>query len=179
MDAEVIRALKDAGIDTTFKKTVPGICIMVDETGRPKELGEEVMVISGEKIQLVRLKPITQLFSGDAVPPDFRRGPTPEYMMFFALIERTAADFCSSTRRTELDKEFQRLYRLLGKRPDGRDRNPLFSQLQGAVRLYMSLRDASRAEFEAVAARLSKSARTFSDGYSSTNYLDLALRLLG
>jgi hypothetical protein len=39
----------------------------------------------------------------------------------------------------------------------------------------MSLRPVSRAEFEAVMRRLARSARTFSDGPASSNYLELAL----
>jgi hypothetical protein len=98
--------------------------------------------------------------------------------MFFCLIERTAADFCVSTGRMEPDDEFRRLYRLLARRPGGDDRNPLFSYIQAGARLYMSLKDVSRAEFEAVALRLSRFARNVSTGATSANYIQSAKRLL-
>lgn len=43
--------------------------------------------------------------------------------------------------------------------------------IQAAARLYMSIYDVSQTEFEAVAQRLSVSARHFSMGPSSSNYL--------
>jgi hypothetical protein len=58
------------------------------------------------------------------------------------------------------------------------DANPLFSYLRAASRLYLSLRDVSRAEFEAVANRLRVSARTFSAGIDSTNYHHFVLEAM-
>jgi len=95
------------------------------------------------------------------------------------LIESTAADYCSSTRTEETGRESRRLYRCPSKRPDSRDRNPSFSYLQAAVRLLMSLHGTSRAEFEAVVARLAQSAKMFSTGSVSRNYLAQIMRLLG
>ena len=54
------------------------------------------------------------------------------------------------------------------------------SYVQAAARLYMSLQDLSRLEFKAVIRRLSKSAKTFSMGFESTNYFQHGIqRLLG
>ena len=178
MDGAAVEKLKDAGIDVSLGETIPVVPIRFDERGRVVPLGDEVAVASGEAVAIVRLKRISDLFAGDTVPPNFARGPTPEYMLFFLLIERTAVDYCTSTGEIQTDKEFRRLYRLLGRRPDGVDRNPLSSYLRAAARLYMSLRDVSRAEFKAVAARLSKSARTFSTGPRSRNYFNVTRRLL-
>jgi hypothetical protein len=122
------------------------------------------------------LEPISQLWTGSAVAPDFSFAPPPEYEPFFILIEATAAEFCDATGRPERDREFERLYRLLRRRPDGVDANPLFSYLRAAARLYLSLRDVSRAEFEAVANRLRVSARTFSTRIDSTNYHHFVLK---
>jgi len=55
------------------------------------------------------------------------------------------------------------------------DANPLFSYLRAAARLYLSLRDVSRDEFEAVAERLRRSAKTFASRLDSTNYYRLVL----
>lgn len=120
MDAEVVRQLQDAGVDTTFQQKFPVIGIRVTERGAPMPLGDEALIVTkGDEPLLVPLKPITALFTGGGAPPDFSRGPTPEYMAFFCHIELTAANFCSTTRTDETDQEFQRLYRLLWKRPDG------------------------------------------------------------
>jgi len=64
-----------------------------------------------------------------------------------------------------------RIYNLLRRRPDGTDDNPLFSYLQGAARLYMSLFDVSQAEFEAVFNRLTRSAKGYMEDAASTNYI--------
>jgi hypothetical protein len=180
MDAQVVRSLEDAGIDVTFTRQVPAIAVQVDKDRRPMPLGREVLVLTGDLRGAcpVRLKAIPELYAGTAEPPDMSDGPPAGYEFFFALIERTAADFCVSTRRIETDAEMHRLYRLLSRRPDAQDANPLFSHLQGAARLYMSLRDVSRAECGAVTARLALFARNVRVGSWSTNYIDSARRLL-
>jgi len=170
MDKTVIAALKKAGFDTTFQQRFPVIPIQFDDNGVLAVPGEEVCVMSGKKPAYVKMKSISQLFTGDKKPPSIIGGPTEEYVSFFALIERTAIDFCDIMKHGETDSEFERLYRQLRRRPDGRDNNPMFCYLQAAARLYMSLRDTSQAEFEAVAQRLSLSARHFSLGSGSTNY---------
>jgi len=179
VDTAVIESLKAAGADTDLTGRGVSIPIQVAENGEVVPLGDEVFLLSGEiQIPGVKLRKIPELFTGNRQPPDFRGGPTEEYVLFFALIERMALDFCVSLKRIERDVEFERLYNLLRRRPDGKDHNPLFSYLQGVVRLYLSLRDVSQAEFEAVAARLAKSARTFSEGPTSRNYFEIALKKL-
>lgn len=97
-------------------------------------------------------------------------------MPFFALIETTAVACCAAT-NPEYDRELERVYAQLRRRPLGADANPLFSYLRAAVRLYMSLRDVSQAEFEAVVQRLSRSAGHFSTGLTSTNYIQTISRM--
>ncbi|MDY7225775.1 hypothetical protein [Hyalangium rubrum] len=128
-----------------------------------------------EQVVWVPLQSISQLWKGSALPPDLSVAPPPEYEPFFLLLEATAAEYCDATGRPERDKEFERLYRLLTRRPDSVDPNPLFSYLQAAARLYLSLREVSRAEFEAVADRLRHSAKTFASRLDSTNYHRLVL----
>lgn len=172
MDRHVIEVLAGAGIDTTIEDCFPVIPVRV-EGGKPVPLDVEVPVKNGDALALVPLQSIPNLFAGSATPPSFAKGPTDEYVLFFTLIERTAVDYCTVTSRAEYDEEFDRLYRLLRRRPDGRDGNPLFSYLQAAVRLYMSLRDVNQQEFEAVLQRLAQSARRYTDGPSSKNYFRL------
>ncbi len=173
VDQRVYEALRDEGFDVTLERYVPHIAVEISQRNAPRPLGEEVPVLSGHTLVHLPLKSIPELFVGSAQPDDFSDGPTPEYVMFFSVIELTAMEYCTVTGRREPDFEFERLYRHLRRRPAGQDSNPLFSYLQAAARLYMSLREVSQAEFEAVANRLSKSARHMSQGDVSTNYLYL------
>lgn len=87
--------------------------------------------------------------------------------MFFAMLERAVIGYCRSSGRAGYDAEIERLYTHLRRRPDGRDANVLFSYMQAATRLYMSMFDVSQAELDAVARRLSQSAGRFADGPTS------------
>ena len=146
------------------------VAIQRDESKRVVKVHGEVPVMGNEGLILVHLKPISQLWTGSAVPPDLSKTPPPQYQPFFLLMESTAANYCAAQGRPETDDEFERLFRQLRRRPDGTDAHPLFSYLQGAARLYMSLRDVSQAEFEAVVSRLSQSAKWHSTHTGSTNY---------
>ena len=171
MDQEVVTQLEKAGIDTTFEKHFPSIAIRVDEkTSAVLPLDFIVPVQSGEKLAAVTLKPLSQLFVGSRQPPSFAQGPTDEYLPFFIVLEMTAVDYCKCSDKVPYDVEFKRVYRELRRRPDGTDPNPIFTYLQAAARLYLSLREVSRAEFEAVAQRLSRSASRHSQGVGSRNY---------
>jgi hypothetical protein len=172
MDRKVIASLQLAGMDPAHPELLR-VPTALGEQGRVVPLDPDlpvpVMDDDGRVVWLP-LAPISRLWRGSAVAPDFSFAPPPEYEPFFILIEATAAEFCDAIGRPERDREFERLYRLLRRRPDSMDANPLFSYLRAAARLYLSLRDVSRAEFEAVANRLRVSARTFSTGSGSTNY---------
>ncbi len=172
MDPNVIAALEKAGMDPQHPELLR-VPIVLGEQRRVLPLeGDLPVPVSNdeERVVWLPLGPISQLWTGSAIPPDFSVAPTPEYEPFFLLLEATAAEYCDATGRPERDREFERLYRHLRRRPDGVDRNPLFSYLRAAARLYMSLPDVSRAEFEAVADRLRVSARTFCSRLDSTNY---------
>ena len=180
MDPAVIETLRLAGIETDFARVVPIVGIAIDADGEILPVGDEVAVLCGKKTALVRLRAAGELFTGDAVPPDFSVEPPPAYVHFFALIEMTAADICSQGGRVPTDKEFEEMYEGLRRRPDGTDAEPIVSYMRAAARLYMSLRDVSRAEYEGVVRRLARSARRFAMGYTSRNYEEIALRpLLG
>jgi hypothetical protein len=121
---------------------------------------------------VVRLKSIGALFTGSRPGPSLNGQPPDEYMPFLAMIEQSAIECCEAAHRVPTDDDFEHLYLHLRRRPDGTHADPLFSYMQAAARLYMSLRDVSRAEFEAIAQRLTRSARHFSFGAGSTNYFD-------
>jgi hypothetical protein len=172
MDLKAITALEKGGMDPTHPELL-WVPTALGEQGRVVPLDQDLPVpVMDEAHQVVwlPLEPLSLLWTGSTVPPDFSREPPPEYEPFFILIEATAAEYCDATGRPERDREFERLYRRLRRHPDSEDPNPLFSYLRAAARLYLSLRDVSRAEFEAVAHRLSVSARTFSTRVDSTNY---------
>lgn len=178
MDPDVIRTLRKAGVDTTLEKRFPSIPLRAGSDGDVLASSDEVCVVDGEAVVQFTPKRTSELFVGDRRPPDFSAGPTDEYMSFFVLIERTAADHCSCTGQKIRDKEFEQIYGDLRRRPDGRSDNPLFHQVRAALRLYMSLRDVSEAEYQAVLRRLERSARSFAVGPTSMNYVERALTLL-
>ncbi|MGI5862694.1 MAG: hypothetical protein ACOX6T_11640 [Myxococcales bacterium] len=170
MDQRVVAALTEAGIDASLKTVYPGVGIEVDD-GRPIPVGKTVKVFGGDKQVEVELEPISKLLTGTKQPPSFQSGPTPEYVPFFFMLEAAALDFCEATERLEYDEEIARIYNLLRRRPDGTDPNPLFAHLQATARLYLSLRDVSPAELEAVLNRLTRSVKRWAEGAASTNYL--------
>ncbi len=173
MDRAVIEQLSKEGIDATLSKLVPTIPFQVDEQHRVVPLSEEVPVQNGKRIVLVGLKSVQELFTGNVQPPDFSKGPTPEYQTAFAMIELTALGYCRASGKPERDMEFHRIYAHLRRRPDGQYPHPLFSYLRAAMRLTMSLRDLSQAEFEGIAGRLARSAKHFATHETSTNYVDV------
>ncbi len=173
MDKHVCEAIRAEGFDVTLQRYIPHVAVELSQREKPRPLGIEVPVLSGHTLVRSPLKSIPELFVGTAKAPDFADGPTDEYRQFFMVLELTSLEYCTVIGRREPDFEFERIYRQLRRRPAGQDSNPLFSYLQAAARLYMSLRDVSQAEFEAVANRLSKSARHMSQGEASANYLYL------
>ncbi|MBI5366876.1 MAG: hypothetical protein HZA54_07550 [Planctomycetes bacterium] len=180
MDEVVIQTLKAAGFDVRLDTHFPILPVRAGADRKLLPAGEPTLVTwgGGDAKAEVSLKHIPELFAGSRQPPSFAKGPTPEYMLFFSLIERTVVDACSVSGRTDVDEEFERLYRWLRRRPAGRDGNPLFSNMQTAVRFYMSLRDVSQSEFEAVANRLSRSAGHYRTDPASRNYLRIVTQSL-
>jgi hypothetical protein len=178
MDRDAVEKLERAGLklDRPDMLRVP---IQRDAQKQIIPLHEEVPVLGNEALVLVKLQPVSKLWTGSAVPPDLSRVPPPQYHPFLLLLESTAANYCSATGKPETDDEFERLYRQLRRRPDGSDPHPLFSYLQGAARLYLSLREVSQAEYEAVVNRLSQSAKHYATHAGSTNYHREVLKLFG
>ncbi|MCP3169777.1 hypothetical protein [Myxococcus qinghaiensis] len=175
MDANAVAELEKAGVRVDAPDRL-FVAVEWEDQKHVVPVGARALVRAGEVTTHVTLQPISKLWTGDKKPPSFAKTPPPEYHPFFILIEATAAGYCRAVRNTETDQEFERLYRHLARRPDGTDRNPLFSYLQGAARLYMSLRDVSQAEFEAVAHRLHQSAKHHHTHVGSINYFQDVLR---
>lgn len=180
MDTTVIERMKAAGAPTTFESVYPFVQIAVEDDDKVVSLTDEIPVESTDYNHVVvTCKKISALFAGSKTPPSFSEGPTPEYKAFFVTIELAAANFCAVNGKLERDREFEELFQHLRRRPDGTHRNPLFSYLQAAVRVFMSLQDTSQAEFEAVVDRLRLSAKHFAMSASSTNYCETILDTFG
>ncbi|NVJ26385.1 MULTISPECIES: hypothetical protein [Myxococcus] len=175
MDANAVAELEKAGVRVDAPDRL-FVAVEWEDQKHVVPVGARALVRAGEVTTHVTLQPISKLWTGDKKPPSFVKTPPPEYHPFFILIEATAAGYCRAVRNTETDQEFERLYRHLARRPDGTDRNPLFSHLQGAARLYMSLRDVSKDEFEAVIHRLYQSAKHHQTHVGSINYFQDVLR---
>jgi hypothetical protein len=171
MDLRVVNQLRRAGFDAPFDESLPRIICKVDYLNQPVPAGGTLLVADGDAMAFVELGLISELFFGTLRPPSFLNGPTEDYEFFFYFIEMTALDYCDTMGVDVRDKEFQCLYEKLRWEPDGDDDNPLFSYLQAAFRLYMSLFNISQAEYQAVARRLARSAKTFAKGYGSTEYI--------
>ncbi|QRN96522.1 hypothetical protein JRI60_47260 [Archangium violaceum] len=178
MDWDVVEQLKRGGLDVRRPEVLQ---IPIRHHSREQDRvipleGEEAPVADySGRIVTVRLKPISRLWTGTAVPPDMTREPPWQYRPFFLLLETTAAVYCAAMGRPELDSEFDRLYRQLCRWPDGHDDHPLFSYLRAAARLYMSLRAVSQAEFETMIQRLRQSAQHFFTHEGSINYAQVVL----
>jgi hypothetical protein len=171
MKLALIETLKQASFDTSFEGVFTRLAIRLGTDGKPMPAGRDVFLKSGEKTLIVNLDPVSRLWVGNRQPLDVQIDPSSPYIRFFATMEMAAFDYCNCTNSQPTDEEFERLYRQLRRRPDGTDNNPLFSYLQAAAALYLSLTDTSKAEYEAVLQTLSRSARTFGMGPVSRNYI--------
>jgi hypothetical protein len=119
--------------------------------------------------------PLRSLFRGATAVAEFGSTPPPEYDLVFAFIERPMALFCAAAPSPVRDQDFEKLYTELRRRPDGRYQSPLYRYLQAVLRALLLLRPTSESEFEAALRRLARSARTFSEGATSTHYFANAL----
>jgi hypothetical protein len=171
MDASVIEAISN-GRDLS-KADTPNTLLVIarDARGEIVSIGDEVEVETTDAgSRRLALRPIRQLFAGDAKAPDLSGGPTPKLEPFFVLLERTVASVCAVSGSDATDEEMEHIYSEMRRRPDG-EGGVLRSYVRAAARLYLSTNNVSQAEYEAVFRRLTKSARTFSVGTISRNYL--------
>lgn len=169
MDLKVRHQLERMGLGLNRPERLQ-VAIEFGPQGQPLPLGEEVQVMDAAwKTAQVRLQPISRLWTVSEVTPFLLRTP-PKHEAFLALMQSMAGIYCTSMDQPETDAEFERLYRKLRWHPDAEDSHPLFSYLQGAARLYLSLSDVSRTEYEALTRRLGALAERFCSHPGSTNY---------
>ncbi len=173
MDAGVIAMLEQVGVPTDGS-ALPQIAIRLHPDGRVLPILEDVPVITSREPHLAMLgmKRIRELFAGNRRPPPaINPNPDSPYVFLMAQVETTALRYCDISGDEVTDRQFERLYQQLRRRPDGREKHLLHGYLRAAVRLHLSMVDLSQAEFKAVMKRLSRSARTFTLHATSRNYL--------
>ena len=166
MDTSLVALLGPSGSMTSVLPTFQ-VEIARDEQARLVALGDAIVVrMNDGETRTLSPKPLRQLFADSAPAPDLSAGPTPELMPFFLVLETMVVRSCDAAGRDETDQEIERVYSELRRRPDAGG-GLLQSHLRAAARVYLSMRDVS----EAVMRRLARSARTFSEGAVSRNYL--------
>ncbi len=174
MDLDLVNKLEAAGLTPNPDVISVGIPRVAEKLVHDE--GPAVVLMDNQRRSLrVDLKPLTALFVENRQPPPMRGEPPVEYFPFFYALEHAAAMACIARGRPEPDAEFERLYRHLRRHPDGKNPNPTLGCVQRAAQVYLSLRDISRAEYEAVMDRLSRSARMFDGQVGSTNYFTRVL----
>ena len=176
MDLDLVKKLEAAGITPNPDVISVGIPRVAEKAVQDE--GPVVLMDNMRRSLRVDLKPLSALFVGNRQPPNMRGEPPAEYFPFFYALEHAAAMACVVRGRPEPDAELERIYRHLRRHPDGKNPNPTFGCVQRAAQVYLSLRDISCAEYEAVLDRLSRSARMFDGQVGSTNYFTRVLEPL-
>lgn len=172
MDPAVIQALRagEPGSDGSLGLKLPLILVEKGDDGKVRIPREEVALRFKERRVETKLKGVAELWAGNQAPPPMSGPPPPRYQPFLWLVERAAMEYCAVSGEVPTDDEFARVYQELVRRPDGKGPAPVFHFARAACRLYMSLEDISRAEYEALIERLGKSARHHRAGTVSRNY---------
>ncbi len=112
---------------------------------------------------------LTALFRGSVLPPSLDHYPA-NYALIFAHIENQVLMVASSG-LAGTDDQYREFYANFRRRPDGRCTSPLHEALWQILALTLASMPLSRDQFDAIVQRLSQSARRFSMGPSSRNYL--------
>lgn len=155
------------------------VMLPTDDAGRPAASDAPFMVRRGSapglELHALGDAPLRSLYRGGRVVAEFGSTPPSEYDMVFAFIERPLALFAASSAQPVRDQDFEKLFTELRRRPDGRYQSPLYRYFQAILRALLLLRPTSESELDAVLRRLARSARTFSEGATSTHYFDNVL----
>jgi hypothetical protein len=129
-----------------------------------------VLLLEGDAACGWQVPSLRELFRGDKVPPVFGDYPDPDYDPCFYVIEWHMIMICDAE-GVRTDKEFLEVYSAMRRRPDGRSLGTLHDFLWQASALLLGMRPLSALEFEAIMGRLALSARHFSMGLVSRNYI--------
>jgi hypothetical protein len=113
---------------------------------------------------------LREMFRGEKEAPDLEQYPDAYTPLFFEIESHllSACDICGDI----TDNEFERIYSALRRRPDGKSDSIMHDIAYQAAAFILGLEVISRHEFEAIFSRLARSARTFTLGHSSRNYIN-------
>ncbi len=131
----------------------------------------------GEQEMVWNAPELTALFRGSVLPPSLEQYPA-QYALILAHIESQVLTVASSG-LAGTDDQYRELYANFRRRPDGRCTSPLHEALWQILALTLASIPLSRDQFDAIVQRLSQSARTFSMGPSSRNYLGQLAGMFG
>ena len=168
-----------AAISEPWKRTgLPTVMIPLDASNNPVIPNRTNIVVLGNEASLKwQAPPIPTLFRGSVVPPSLETYPR-EYVLLFAHIESQVWRFCDS-HRVGRDEELRELFAELRRRPEGKSRSVLHTVLWQILALTLAAIPLSQAQYEAIVQRMSQSARSFSMGPSSRNYLQFLAGMFG
>jgi len=142
-----------------------------DGDGKPAPVTghrNEIVLTDGKGSWEWNVTSLQDLFRGDKQPPYL--GDYPEaYEDSFALLDFHVAEI-SNVFGDRRDSEMQEIFSQLRRRPDGKSLSFVHDYMWQAVALILGTRVLSRAEFEAIMARLERSCRRFGQGSTSRNY---------
>jgi hypothetical protein len=141
----------------------------------PKERGsggarEDIMLTDGTRELPWKVSSLRELFRGETQPPPFANEPPADYMPLFLFLEFHVSAICEVL-GSKTDGEFEEVFNFMRRRPDGKSLNELHALLWQAAAGLAGIWPVSALEYEAIFARLTRSARTFRTGEVSRNYI--------
>ena len=141
----------------------------------PAEIDRRTMALTdGTNVCLWEVDSLRALFRGDKQPPVL--GDFPDaYQEIFILLDLHVLEI-SKLFGDRRDAEMREIFSALRRRPDGRSSSFVHDYMWQAAAMILATRPLSQAEFEAIMARLERSARTFETDPTSRNFVTLGLR---
>ncbi len=168
-------AVQGAGLDLGNLQ----VALPTKDEGKHVEIParHKIILSDGKKIADWFVPSLRELFRGDKVPPSMTKYPE-EYTPIWYFME-THVLTASSVLGDLTDKEFEEIYAMLRRRPDGKSLGPMHDFLWQAAATVLGARPLSQAEYEEVIGRLARSCGTWQLGLASRNYLAYLRRTLG
>src|SRR6266550_4571881 len=158
-------------------QTTPETFFNIDEFVPSLHDRELLSFSDGREVWSWETDSLRALFRGDKQPPVL--GDYPEaYNDCFMLMDLHVLEI-SKFFGDRRDAEMREIYSALRRRPDGGSLGFVHDYMWQAAALVLATRPLSRAEFEAIMARLERSCRTFELGPTSRNYADSIKQTLG
>lgn len=113
---------------------------------------------------------LSSLFRGTVNPPSLEYYPA-EYAKILAHIELQVF-MLAMNGNAGTDEDYRQIYANFRRRPDARSTSTIHEDLWQVLALTLASTPLSREQFDAIVQRLSQSARSFSMGPSSRNYIN-------